>query len=187
MNDAVPNQTRAGSTAGIERASGRAWTDWMELFETRGARHLAHLDIARLARSEMPEGVTNPDWWAQAAAIAYEQEAGLRVPGQSSTGTFRVGASRTLKSDRDAAIESWAILVNETLEHRGYTCEKIRQSRTDKRSFWRANLSGAGRIEVAAAPKGDDRVTLALSHEGLETQEEIEPWRAYWKAWLQRL
>ncbi|WP_244303233.1 hypothetical protein [Leucobacter coleopterorum] len=94
--DSPANQTRAESIPGIERATGRDWADWVRIFEAADAKSKPHSEIAIIARAEVPETLYNPDWWAQAVAIAYEQHAGLRVPGQSSSGTFRVSASRTL-------------------------------------------------------------------------------------------
>lgn len=181
------NQTRGESTAAIERATGKPWAEWVALFESHSAASLSHAEIAKIARAETPQTLHNPDWWAQAVAIAYEQAAGLRVPGQGSDGLFRVGASRTLALDRDAAIAAWVTAHGETAHHRDCAVEKSRGSRTEKRSFWRFALAGAGGVEVSATPKGDDRVTLSVSHTGLPHGEEIEEWRAHWKNLLAAL
>lgn len=180
------NRTRAGSVPALERATGRSWQAWLQLFESAGARELGHAGIARVARAEMPAELQNPDWWAQSAAIAYEQHAGLRVPGQSTSGSFRVGASRTLPLDRDAAIEAWAVVHGGRAEHLGHAPGDPRRSRTDKRSFLRFDLDGAGRVEVAATPKGE-KTSLAVSQEGLPDGERIEQWRAHWKSLLAEL
>ncbi|WP_449281042.1 hypothetical protein [Leucobacter sp.] len=180
------NRTRAENVPAIERATGRDWSEWIALFEARGSRSLGHGDIARIARAEMPGELQNPDWWAQATAIAYEQHAGLRVPGQSSAGDFRVSASRTLPLDRDAAIEAWVAAHGQRAEHLGHAPGAPRPSRTEKRSFWRFSLDGAGRVEISATPKGD-KTTLAASHDGLTDGERIEEWRAHWKALLAEL
>ena len=191
--------TRAGSIPALERASGRSWPEWLAHFEAHGVNaHQtkagsagagsapAHAEIARIARLAMPEGLQNPDWWAQGAAIAYEQHAGLRVPGQSSTGDFRVSASRTMALDRDAAVEAWAAGPGALAEHDGHAASRPRRSRTDKRTFFRFDLDGAGRVEVAATPNAKDpaRSTLAVNHDGLPDAEAVEAWRAYWKALL---
>lgn len=181
------NSTRPGNIPALERATGRAWDDWFRYFEAEGARELTHADIARLARTRMPEGLDNPDWWAQGAAIAYEQHAGLRVPGQSSSGTFRVSASRTMPLDRDAAIDAWRTAHGEREAHLGHAAGEPRSSRTEKRSFWRFGLDGAGRVEVSATPKGDDRCILAVNHDGLPSGDRIEAWRGHWKAMLAEL
>ncbi|EYT56001.1 hypothetical protein H490_0105210 [Leucobacter sp. UCD-THU] len=184
--DRPGNRTRAGNVPALERATGRPWHEWLRIFEAAGASGLGHAGIADVARAAMPAELQNPDWWAQGAAIAYEQHAGLRVPGQSSSGGFRVGASRTLPLDRDAAIEAWDAAHGDRAEHLGHAAGEPRRSRTDKRSFLRFDLDGAGRVEVAATPKGE-KTSLAVSHDGLADGERIEEWRAHWKSLLAEL
>lgn len=188
-NAATPaaNATRPESVPAIERATNRDWASWLEIFQAHGAAKLGHAQIAKIARAAVPESLQNPDWWAQGIAIAFEQHAGLRVPGQGSDGLFRVSASRTMALDRDAAIEAWVAAHGDATEHRGCAVQKPRRSRTEKRSFWRFDLEGGGRVEVSATPKGDDRVTLGVNQDGLASGEEIEEWRAHWKALLAAL
>lgn len=184
--------TKPSNVAAIERSTGRDWNTWFDMLSQSGAAAREHADIARLAREAMPETVTNPDWWAQGVAIAFEQQAGLRVPGQSSTGSFRVSASRTVELDRDAAIEAWALLVGSAPSFREHECGEPRRSKTPKRSFWRVDVTGAGRVEVAATPKAgsaehSERSILAVNHEGLPDAESVETWRAHWKALLAKI
>lgn len=180
------NKTKAGNIPALERASGRSWTSWLEVFEAAGAAKLGHAEIAKAALEAMPAELQNAEWWAQGAAIAFEQHAGLRVPGQSSTGDFRVSASRTAPLDRDEAIARWVARFGEQA-HRGHGVSSVRQSRTEQRTFWRASLEGAGKIEVAASAKGEDRALVAIQHTGLGDGGEIETWRAHWKACLGEL
>ncbi len=181
------NGTRAGNIPALERATGRSWEQWLEIFTAQNAKEQDHATIARIARAEMPDDLHNPDWWAQGTAIAYEQHAGLRVPGQSSDGTFRVSASRTLPLDRDAALAAWVDAHGDRSEHLGHASGEVRTSRTDKRSFWRCSLDGAGRIEVATVEKDSDRATITVGQEGLPTGERIEEWRTHWKTLLAAL
>lgn len=183
------NRTRAESIPAIERATGRSWKSWVAHFEGHGATSLGHAEIARIARAEMPEELEKPDWWAQATAIAFEQHAGLRVPGQSSTGDFRVGANRTVSLDRDAAVEAWAAGPGAASEHLGRAASGHRRSRTDKRSFFRFELEDAGRVEVSATPHAKDpaKTLLSVSHAGLAEPDGIEAWRAHWKGLLAAL
>lgn len=183
----ISTGTRAESIPAIERASGRDWTSWLELFATQGAKDQGHAQIALIALAGLPASLQNPHWWAQAVAIAFEQHVGLRVPGQGSDGSFRVSASRTLAGDHDAAIEAWVAAHSDLTEHLGCAVRKPRHSRTEKRSFWRFDLEDGGRVEVSATPKGDDRVTIAVNHDGLASGEAIEDWRAHWKALLAQL
>lgn len=183
---AAGNQTKATSIPGIERATERSWQDWLALFKAHDAAKLPHPEIAKIARAAVPETLYNPDWWAQGVAIAFEQHMGLRVPGQSSTGEFRVSASRTLDCDRDEAIERW-IARFAGVPHLDHEVHNVRQSRTAKRSFWRATLDNAGKLEVAAETKNDGRSLVAISQTGLPGADVIEEWRAHWKSCLGKL
>lgn len=189
MSEAAPtgNLTRGERVPAIERATGRSWDDWLGIFEAAQARTLSHPEIARVARTHVPEDLQNPDWWAQGIAIAFEQHVGLRVPGQSSSGDFRVSASRTLPLDRDAAIEAWVTAHGDRPEHLGHEPGVPRPSRTEKRTFWRFSLEGAGKVEVAATSKDPDRAVLTVSQDGLADGEQIEAWRAHWKGLLAAL
>ena len=180
------NRTRAENVPAIERATGREWSAWVALFEAQGAPTLEHRAIVKIARAALADDLRNPEWWAQAIAIAYEQHAGMRVPGQSSAGTFGVSASRTLPSDRDAAIDAWKAAHGSRSEHLGHAASAARSSRTEKRSFWRFDLEGAGKVEVSATSKGE-KSTLTVSQSGLSNGERIEEWRAHWKALLAAL
>lgn len=184
---AVGNETRGTSIAGIERATGREWASWVATFEANNARELPHPAIAKLALAELPEDMQSRHWWSQGIAIAYEQQVGLRVPGQSSTGTFGVSATRTVPLDRDAAVAAWVAAYGDRAEHLGHAAGAPRPSRTEKRTFWRVPLDGAGRLEVAAVAKDDGRATLTVSQGGLTDQDRIEEWRAHWKALLAAL
>ncbi len=187
VTESAGNSTRPGNVPALERATSIPWEDWVALFESAGAKTLGHTEIARIAREKIPASVENPDWWAQGAAIAFEQYAGLRVPGQSSTGSFRVSASRTVEMDRDAAIESWAGVVAGLDHHLGHLTTGRRRSRTEKRTFWRANLEGSGVVEVSAVAKDEGRSVVAVEHNGLPDADSIEAWRAHWKELLAQI
>ncbi|MEJ6489684.1 hypothetical protein PQI23_08115 [Leucobacter sp. USCH14] len=180
------NRTRPENVPAIERATGREWSAWVALFEAQGAPTLEHRAIAKIARAALADDLRNPEWWAQAIAIAYEQHAGLRVPGQSSAGTVGVSASRTLPLDRDDAIDAWGSAHGSRSEHLGHAASAARPSRTEKRSFWRFELEGAGKVEVSATPKGE-KTSLTVSQDGLADGERIEEWRAHWKSLLAAL
>ena len=67
----------------IEAATNRPWQQWVQLLEEAGAGQMNHSQIAVLALELMPADVKQKEWWAQGTAVAFEQHAGLRVPGQA--------------------------------------------------------------------------------------------------------
>lgn len=90
----------------ITKATNRPWDDWVAALDAAGAREMNHGDIAKQALKLMPEPVEQKGWWAQGVAIAYEQHAGLRIPGQSSDGDFRTSTTKTYADDKDAALQA---------------------------------------------------------------------------------
>lgn len=186
-SEAAGNLTKRSNIAALERATERSWPEWLEIFDAAGAARLSHPEIAHVALNAMPGSLQNPEWWAQGAAIAFEQHAGLRVAGQSSTGDFRVGASRTMPITRDEAMRRWAHQFADASNHLGHGVSNVRQSRTEKRTFWRATLDGAGKLEIAAESKGDERSLVTVQQTGLDKADHIEQWRAHWKACLAAL
>lgn len=182
---ATSSSTRGASIPALERVSNMTWGEWLELFAAANAATLNHREIADLAAAKMPPELENPHWWAQMATIAFEQHAGIRRPGQSADGTYRVSVSRTIPGDRDAVIEFWAETAAGT-DFLGAKLSEPRRSRTDKRTFWRSNLTGLGKLEVAAAAKDETKVLVTISHEGLADESDVEHWRALWKEQLAR-
>lgn len=178
----------ASNTSSIATSTGRSWEDWVSLLDARSARLLDHTAIARLALELMPTAAPNEEWWAQGVAVAYEQHAGLRVPGQSCSGDFRASASRTLPTDRDGAVAAWRERVGDLTEFRNVPLDgEPSESRTEKWSYWRARLADGSRIAVNATDKQPGKAVLSIEHGGLTSAEEGEQWRAYWKALLKEV
>lgn len=167
----------------IERATGVRWETWLAHFAQAGANNQPHAEIVKIAKQLMPDALRNPDWWAQGVAIAFEHQLGLRVPGESSTGTFQLSVSRTLAGSRDEVLAVWIDHVAGR-PHQGHTLSDERTSHTDKRSYWRANVVGMGKLDVGAAAKGDTKTLLTVQHLDLPSAEDIEVWRSYWKSQL---
>lgn len=176
------------NTAGIARATGRPWDEWVSLLESAGARDLNHTAIARLTLQHMPATVEQPEWWAQGTAIAYEQHAGLRVPGQSCDGDFQLSTSRTVAGDRDHALAVWLELVDGREEFGGVPVEApAATSSTEKWRYWRVPLADGTRVAVNISDKPGGKASVGVNHTKLDSAEAIDFWRPIWKALLAQL
>lgn len=172
------------SPQAIAKATGRTWDQWRTELNAQGANKLGHKDLAALAYDLMPE-VSNPGWWAQSIAIAYEQETGVRVPGQLSDGTFAANASRTLSGTMDEVLERWLVYVGEPAELNGAPVTSAPEtSSTEKWRYWRCTVNENQRINVTINAKAPDKVTLAVQHPGLGSLDEREAWKAFWRTFL---
>jgi hypothetical protein len=98
------SRTGVGDEA-VLKATGRDPGDWFRKLDERNATSWRHADIAAwLVRDQ---GVD--PWWSQNLTVRYEQERGMRAPGQVADGSYSVSVSRTLPGDKrqllDHAVE----------------------------------------------------------------------------------
>ncbi|MBK0418011.1 hypothetical protein JD276_03045 [Leucobacter sp. CSA1] len=178
----------ASNTSAISTGTGRAWEEWVELLERSGARDLTHTDIARLALELMPESVERREWWAQGTAVAFEQHAGLRVPGQTCDGDFQLSTTRTVRRDKDEALRAWLELVEGRDEFGGVPLDGgASTSGTEKWRYWRAPLSDGTRVSVNITDKTEGKASVGLVHSRLDSASAIEYWRPVWKGLLAQI
>ncbi|OLT47888.1 hypothetical protein [Cellulosimicrobium sp. CUA-896] len=146
-------------------------------------------------------------WWAQSLTVAYEQERGMRAPGQRSDGTYEVSPSRSvagtlpevyaLVADDDSRAR-WLgpaladVGAGETLEVLGATPP------SSVRLAWPAGAVGApasrpGRVTVTLyQPRTPDgtpagKVRVSAQHGGLASADDVEALKAFWSARLDAL
>src|SRR5699024_11223082 len=111
------------------------WDECIAVLDAAGAREMSHVDIAKQALKLMPESVEQKEGWAQGVSVAYEQHAGLRVPGQSSTGGFQPSTSKTFHGDKDAALQAWLNLISTHTEFNGVDIKE--SANTSETTKWR--------------------------------------------------
>lgn len=176
------------NTSAIEAATNRPWQQWVQLFEDAGAGQMDHSQIAVLALELMPADVEQKEWWAHGTAVAFEQLAGLRVPGQTSTGDFQLSASRTVAGDKDQALDAWLELVGSRTEFGGVLIEgEASTSSTDRWRYWRVSLSDGTRVVVNINDKQAGKALVGLQHSKLDSAETVAYWRPIWKDLLAQL
>lgn len=184
--------TRPANVEAIEAAGGIDWDDWCRWLDDRGGRVLDHGAIAALAAERLTGGPDNPLWWAQAVAVAYEQQIGRRLPGQRPDGTFFVSVTRTLPLEPEAAMAAWTAYVAADGTVAGSTlagctlAEDARTSVTPKRRYWRTSFTDGSSVQIAVeAAVSGSRVTA--TQERLATPEAKERARQTWRTVLAAL
>lgn len=159
----------------VQRATGKAWADWFDLLDARGAAQLKHPDIARLVH-ELGAG----DWWSQMVTVAYERARGLREVNQTASG-FSASASRTMDVPVARAFEAW---TNESARKQWLADADLflRKATTNKsiRITWRTPGRPDSSVEVMFTPKGKARVQIAVQHSKLADRPTFERMKAYW-------
>ncbi len=136
--------TKSANIEGIETATHIPWAEWLDFFDSIGAKELEHKELAKKAYDKMKDTQASRSWWAQSVAVAYEQHIGRRQPGQRSDGTIEVAISKTLTGTMDEALQTWLDSVKEKTEFSGVPiAAPPTMSQTEKRRHWACGLQMA--------------------------------------------
>jgi hypothetical protein len=167
-------------------ATGKPLGDWFTILDERGARDLPHKDIARLLQED--HGV--PGWWSQSVAVEYERHIGRRETGQRQSGDYEAAVTRTLPVTMDAALDRWLALLPASGLQRAFDgvafAGEPSTSRTQKRRYWRVGLADGSRVAVYFSAKADGKgAQVAVQHGKLAGRQDVDRWKAFWKAYLQ--
>lgn len=167
--------------AAIATGTGAGWDHWFGLLDGWGGTERSHTDIARFIREE--QGVSG--WWAQAVTVGYERARGLRAMHQTKRG-FEVSVSKTVAAP---PADVWAAFLEPRGRRRWIETGTLGRRRTTfaiGRSTSFAGPDGT-RVAVAIDPRGDDRATVTVTHEGLADAGDVARRRAAWRDSLGRL
>ncbi|MEU3017828.1 SRPBCC domain-containing protein [Nocardiopsis sp. NPDC007018] len=162
----------------VADATGRDYEGWFALLDAWGATSRTHTEIAAWLVDE--QGV--PGWWAQTVTVAYEQERGLRVPGQKKDG-FAVSASKTV----DVPVERlFAAFADPDLRARWLPVEAAERTAKPGKRFT-ADLPEDTRVAVTFQAKGEAKSSVGVEHTRVASAERAAEWKADWRTWLSDL
>ncbi len=167
--------------ASILRATGRDWDEWCDLIDAWPGRDGGHTAIA----AHVADTYGIDGWWGQGVTVGYERITGRRVVNQMADGTFSAGKSRTVTVDLDA-LRAAIVDENDHAELFPGLETRLRSKPTSKALRVGIAIDGSdvGSVLFSFAPKGDGRVTISLSHDGLPDSAAVERWKTYWSDWL---
>ena len=182
------DMVKSSNTSAVAAATGRSWDDWVTLLDQSDARQMNHTQIAALALELMPDSVEQKEWWAQHTAVAFGQHAGLRVPGQTSSGDFQLSTTRTVPGNMDETLQAWLEIIDSRTEFGDVPIEgEPSTSSTDRWRYWRVALADGTRVVVNISEKPGGKSTVGLQHSKLDSSEAIQYWRPIWKGLLAEL
>jgi hypothetical protein len=177
-----PAQAAAGSPVkahlpaddAVRERTGRGHAEWFVLLDAWGGTGRTHTEIARWLVEE--HGV--PGWWAQSVTVSYEQERGMRAPGQRSDGYFSANASRTVAVPVDRLFDA----VVDDADRRRWLPDPFEVRTATRARSVRANWGdGSTRVAIGFEPKGDAKAVISVMHERLPDAEETARMKAYWR------
>lgn len=172
--------TQATNTEPIEKGTGKPWSEWLTYLESVGAANLSHKEIAQKVYEH-----GSPGWWAQYITVAYEQHIGRRIPGQDHTGSFAVSVNKTMDGSMDEVMGRWVDFTGDRPEFSGIPVTRQGAlSQSEKWRYWRCGLADGSRVLVSVSQKAPGKALFTVTSEKLESMEQLEHWRAYWKEFL---
>ncbi|MGH8926680.1 MAG: hypothetical protein ACRDWA_18955 [Acidimicrobiia bacterium] len=160
----------------IRAKTGRGWDEWTDLLDSWSAVTKGHTAIATHVR----EGYGVDGWWAQSVTVGYERIKGLRLRYQGPDGTFTANKSKTVKVDPKALRRM--LLNDEDRNDLFPGFETELRSRPNAKAL-RVGV-GPGVAMFSIDPLEDGRAKVTVSHEKLESTEDVELWKKYWSEWL---
>lgn len=159
----------------LAEATGRDYEEWFALLDAWEAATRSHTEIAAWLVQE--HGVNG--WWAQTVTVAYEQERGLRVPGQKKDG-FATSASKTVNVPVERLFAAFA---DPGPRARWLPVEAAeRTAKPGKR--YTADLPEDTRIAVTFQAKGETKSMVGIEHTRIISAERAAEWKTDWRTWL---
>jgi hypothetical protein len=163
------------SDAKLTEATGRDYDSWFALLDAWAATARTHTEIAAwLVREHEVDG-----WWAQTVTVAYEQERGLRVPGQKKDG-FAASASKTVNVPVE---ELFAAFADPDLRTRWLPVEASERTAKPGKRFT-ADLPEGTRIAVTFQAKGEEKSMAGIEHTRIGSADRANAWKTDWRTWL---
>ncbi|MFN2526867.1 MAG: DUF4287 domain-containing protein [Actinomycetota bacterium] len=159
----------------IRKNTGHTWDHWFRLLDKWGAKARKHTEIARWLRQEQEVD----GWWSQSITVAYEQERGMRAPGQRADGTYSVTASKTVAAPAERVFKAFR---EERLRERwlGDFELTIRTARPGK-SLTAAWEDGSTRLTVWFDAKGSQKTQFGVAHERVADAQQADELKAFWR------
>jgi hypothetical protein len=167
----------ATSDEKIRQRTGRGWEEWFEVLDEWGAADRSHRETARWLAEQ--QGLHPLAWNVQAIAASYERARGLREPGEKDDG-YAITASRTVGVPVGKLYDA---VVDESLRAGWLPDGRLSLRRATKPKSARFDWGdGQTRVNVTFLAKGEDRSTIAVEHRRMDSADEAQRMKSYWRA-----
>jgi hypothetical protein len=161
------------SSEAVEKGTGRTWDYWLKTLDKDGAKALSHKQIAELLHTKHEVA----PWWSQMVTVGYEQARGLREVNQKTDG-YSVSVSRVVGAPLGELYAAWKD-ARRRAQWLGETGMTIRKATADKsmRITW---SDGKTSVEANFYAKAADRSQVAVQHNKLTSQADVDRLRKFW-------
>ncbi|MGH8882099.1 MAG: DUF4287 domain-containing protein [Stackebrandtia sp.] len=177
----TPAPQRRIASEALATNTGRGWEEWFAILDAWGGTEHKHGEIAAFLVEE--HGVDG--WWSQGITVGYEQERGMRRPGQMADGTFTANASKTIDVASGIVFDLWA-----DDDRRGSWLSdavlSLRSANRPRRLRFDFGTD-ASRVIVELVAKTEHKTAVQVANEKLPDAETMVTRKAYWKEHLDSL
>ncbi|CAL9345176.1 hypothetical protein SUDANB121_00364 [Nocardiopsis dassonvillei] len=167
------------SSEAVRERTGHGYDEWFARLDAWGATERTHKEIA----AHLVQDLEVPGWWAQSLTVAYEQERGMRAPGQRKDG-YSAGVSRTVRAPME---EIFAAFVEESVRERWLADPELTVLSDNPPRRVTADLDDGTRVVLYLTARGTDRVSVAVEQSRLADQEAAAEAKEFWREHLGRL
>ncbi len=160
------------SEAALQKATGRTWSEWVQLLDAFGAKEKPHRDIARFV---LAQGNVS-GWWSQSVSVGYERIRGLRAIGQRRSGTWEANKSRTIAAPAAVLFDA---IANTRKRAKWMGGVKLTVRSSSQKSI-RAVLDDGTAVQFYIDPKGEAKSTVTVQHVKLAEKAGADRMKLFW-------
>jgi hypothetical protein len=160
------------SDTAVRTATGKTLKEWFAIFDTAGAKKMAHRDRVDVIWKTYVES----GWWAQMVTVEYERARGLRDVNQTTQG-YSVSVHKTVLMPLADLRNAWYTL----LKSKPVAAKKLEdQHSKTKRAMIRYKAKEGG-VVVSFDERSGGKSRIMVEAIKLPSKESVERERAYWK------
>ncbi|MFL1376300.1 hypothetical protein [Nocardiopsis protaetiae] len=167
------------SSEAVRERTGHDYDEWFAVLDGWGATGRTHKEIA--AHLVREQGVAG--WWAQSLTVAYEQERGMRAPGQRKDG-YSATAAKTVRAPME---EIFAAFVRQEIRERWLAGLELAVLSDNPPRRVTADLEDGTRVVLYLTAKDTGRVSVAVEQSRLADPESSARAKEFWREHLGRL
>jgi|SRR5690349_8703297 len=172
------------SSEAVQEATGKTWKEWLNILDLIEANKMKHADIAAwIFNKRLANG-----WWSQMVTVGYEQARGMREKHQITgpTGKRSYGVNVTVTVN--APIKQLYKAVADVKLRKAWLREKIEVSSTTKEKYLRGTWDdGKTKVSFGFYFKGKDKSQVVIEHSKLDSMQQVEEKKKFWKDRLGKL
>lgn len=159
-------RTKSSSTglsdAKLAARTGRSARQWFEILDAEAATRLSHDQIVAL----LVDVYEAPEWGAQAVAVRYQHDHGVRLPGEQDDGTFTVSASRSIRGAPQVVLDAAILRLSALAKSDPDEVHRLPERTT---ASW--TLASGDLLVARVTPSDSDRCSISLVESGIRLPE----------------